>query len=44
MKVYPVVKYVILASFYNRLIIRMVVVCDVRCGYVLDVGGIQNTQ
>lgn len=44
MKVYPDVKYVILASFYNRLIIRMVVVCDVRCGYVLDVGGIQNTQ
>ena len=44
MKAYPDVKYSILVSFYNRLIIRTVVVCNVRRGYVLDVGGIQNTQ
>lgn len=44
MKAYPDVKYAILASFYNRLIIRTIVICNVRRGYVLDVGGIQNTQ
>lgn len=44
MKAYPDVKYAILVSFYNLLIIRMVVIRAVRRGYVLDVGGIQNTQ